>query len=66
MPVGMMLKNIDSRELSEWQAYFVIFNEEIKKEVKEQPKADETRLLEANIQSGLMQANAYAKAKKRR
>ena len=64
MPVRMMLNQIDSRELSEWQAYFFIVNEEMDKEMKKQK--DNSKNLDANIQSGLMGANAYAKARKRR
>lgn len=64
MPVRMMLNSLDSRELSEWQAYFFIVNEEMDKEMKKQK--DNSQMLDANIQSGLMGAQAYSKAKKKR
>lgn len=39
MTVRQMLNNLDSRELSEWMAYFRIENEPKKQEKKDEEKA---------------------------
>ena len=66
MPVRMMLQSLDSRELSEWQAYFFIVNEEMEKEMKKQRETGSIKVQEAELQSGIAGASAYNKARKKR
>uniref|UniRef100_A0A6M3J6M1 Uncharacterized protein n=2 Tax=viral metagenome TaxID=1070528 RepID=A0A6M3J6M1_9ZZZZ len=66
MPVRMMLQSLDSRELSEWQAYFFIVNEEMEKEMTKQKDTGGIKVMEAGLQSGIAGASAYNKARKRR
>ena len=43
MTVEEMLSKIDSRELSEWQAYFILTNEEAKQEHQRQKNKQKLR-----------------------
>lgn len=60
---------MDSREFSEWQAYFEVLQEKIdedKKEREQQAERDKEAKLQAEITHGAMTASAFNKAKKKK
>ncbi len=64
MPVGILLRNIDSKEISEWHAYYAIMQEREEEQKKQQKESPE--VTEAKIKTAFHGKQAQVKARKRR
>lgn len=58
--VKELLQSISSRELSEWKAYFVLMNEQLKKGTTEEPQVED------KMKHAFLGLNESVKAKKKR